>query len=210
MAATVEASRLTEAHRLAQLRLGANTVAALLGIWPLLELSDLDATVQRWLRAALAIIASDRVISARLGANYLSTFRTLELGVDAGRFTPTLAEELDRKAAITSLLVTGPYSLRAALAKGVPFDRANETAQARAAAAGMRHALNGSRATILGSLTRDRNAIGWARATSGKACAFCLSKAGRRMSSDAVFQAHDHCACTAEPVYRRDAAFPAA
>src|SRR5690606_23876522 len=111
----------------------------------------------------------------------------------------------------TSLLVTGPYSLRRNLAGGMPFARAVDVAQAGQAAAGMRHVLSGGREAIVGTVREDRRALGWARATSGNACAFCQMLAGRgavyaRESAD--FEALGSCGCTAEPVYSESSAWP--
>lgn len=212
MAATVEARRLTEAHRLAQAHLGAQVVAQLAAIFPLLDPEDIDRTVERWLTAATPIIRAGRTTSARLAATYLTTFRALELGIDAGAFTPVLAEAVEGSRIETSLVVTGPAAIRAGSARLRPLNRLVSIARAESAAAGMRHVLNGGRETVLQSTQSDSNALGWARATSGRACSFCalLASRGAVYKSDTVdFQAHDHCSCSVEPVYRHDAALPA-
>ena len=209
MAATVAGRRLTEAHRLAQARLGARTVAAMRSIWPLLDASHLDATFDRWLSAAMPIIRGQRSTSARLAANYTTTFKALEVGAPA---PVVLAESVPSKALATSLLVTGPVQLKWALGNGVPLVQAVSTAERTSAAAAMRHALNGGRETIVQMTRADRRALGWARAASGQACAFCALLASRGPvygEARGGFKAHDHCSCTAEPVYRDDAAWPA-
>lgn len=212
MAATTEARRLTEAHRLAQARLGAQIVAQLAAIFPLLDPEDIDATVERWLMAAAPVVRAGRVTSARLAATYLTTFRALELGLDAGLFVPTLAETVEAARVETSLIVTGPAAIQAGLNRSRPLRTVVDIARSQSAAAGMRHVLNGGRETVLQSTQSDRKALGWARATSGRACSFCalLASRGAVYGKDtADFQAHDHCSCSAEPVYRPDAALPA-
>lgn len=212
MAATREARRLTEAHRLAQARLGAQLVAQLGRVWPLLDPEDIDGTVERWLTAALPLVRLSRASSARLAANYLETFRALELGLEAGRFTAELAEDIPESQITTSLVVTGPARIRRGSALLRPLGPTVRTALAESAAAGMRHALNGGRDTILATTTADSKALGWARAASGKACHFCAMLASRGPvygESTVGFRSHDHCSCSAEPVYRRDAAWPA-
>jgi hypothetical protein len=212
MAATVEASRLTEAHRLAQLRIGTRTVAQTLAAWRMLDPADLDATAQAWLAVMVPLVHSARRVSARLAANYLTTFRNLELGVDAAAFTAVLAEDVPDEQVQTSLLITGPVAVKSATGRGVPLARAVDIGKARSAGAAMRHAINGGRDTIVESVRADRRALGWARAVSGKACSFCLMLASRGpvYGEDTVgFEAHDHCSCSAEPVYRPDADWPA-
>lgn len=213
MAATAAGARLTEAHRQAQARLGAQTVRAMRQLFPLLDPEDLDGSFERWVASALTVVRAQRATSARLAANYLSLFRRLELGgtVD-DRFVPVLEERPVVEAVTTSLLVTGVVRIRSALGRHVAFDRAVNTAEASSAAAAMRHVLNGGRDTIASSVAADRRALGWARAASGRACGFCamLASRGPVYSDDTVsFEAHDHCSCTAEPVYHEGATWPA-
>jgi hypothetical protein len=211
VAATTAGAALTEAHRLAQSRLGAQTVRALRAIFPLLDPEDLDGTFQRWLTGVIPLVRSQHNLSARLAAAYLTTFRTLELGPDVEPFVPVLAADITEEAVQTSMLVTGPVSIRSNLAKAVPLVRALSLAEANSARSGMRHAMNGGRDTIQGSVKADSEAFGYARTTSGKACAFCamLASRGPVYSTDTVdFHAHDGCHCGSEPIYRRDADWP--
>jgi hypothetical protein len=137
-----------------------------------------------------------------LAADYLRTFRALELG-SIERITPVLGT-LDPVAVTTSLIVTGPVRVKNAAAKGLDLAAAMERAAASSAAAGMRHALAGGRDTIDETVKADPKAIGWARVTSGKACEFCsmLADRGAVYGDDtAHFDAHDGCSCTAEPAY---------
>lgn len=212
MAATREAQRLTEAHRLAQARLGARSVAEMLTLWALLDVENLDATVERWLRATVPVIQSRRADSARLAANYVDQFKKLELGMSA-RTPVVLAETARPETIISSLTVTGPATIKSNMARGLVLDRAVGHARTKVAGAAMRHALNGGRETVSDTIEADRQALGYARATSGKACAFCAMLASRgpvfKGEDTAGFQPHDHCSCSVEPVYRRDAAWPA-
>lgn len=212
MAATVEARRLTEAHRIAQARLGAVTVRQMFALWPLLDLADLDGSVERWLLATTPVVQAQHATSAGLAATYITTYRTLELGVAEAAFLPVADTVIDAAVLARSLVITGPVHLKAALSRGVQLAQAAETAQATSARAGMRHALSGGRNTVMDSVHADRKALGWSRATSGKPCAFCAALASRgpayKSHATADFQAHDGCSCTAEPVYRADADWP--
>ena len=213
MAATAEGRRLTEAHRLAQLRIGTTVVAQMLTAWSLLQASDLDGSVGSWLAVAIPLVSAQRRASAGLAANYLGAFRSLELGVDAEQLRPVLADRAPLAALTTSLTLMGPARARAASARGVPVGKAMENASVSAAGAAMRHALNGGRDTIVETVSVDRRALGWARATSGSACSFCAMLASRgpayRGERTADFAAHDHCSCSVEPVYRSDSEWPA-
>lgn len=213
MAATIEARRLTEAHRLTQARLGAQTILRMRQLWPILDGEALDASFPLWLRSVTPLVRLQRVASARLAASYLGAFRTLELGLSADTTTPRLAETVVTDALTTSMLVTGPAAVKSATKRGVTIERAMTIAEAMSASAAMRHALNGGRDTIVNTVRADRTALGWARATSGSPCAFCAMLASRgpvyKTETTGGFQAHDHCSCAVEPVYRRDADWPA-
>lgn len=199
------ADALTEAHRRAQLLVGALIVRQLRGVWKLLDPQNLDASFDAWLGAVAPIVVNGRQASATLAAGYLSAYRAAELG-----FTPTaaatvMADPPNLKGLTTSMLVTGPVSVRSALARKVPLAQAMSTAEGRTAASGMRWALNGGRETILKTVKADRRAAGWMRVTSSKACDFCrmLATRGAVYSEDSgAFAAHDGCACSIAPIYQ--------
>lgn len=213
MAATAEARRLSEAHRVGQARLGAQTVALVLATWRVLNPEDFQGTFADWLRVIVPLVQAQREKSATLAANFVRTYRSLELGLTDRNFEPVVADAVDVPKLTTSLLVTGPAVARAALARGVNIDDAVEAAQVTSSGAAMRHVLNGGRETIVGTVDADDRALGWARTTSGSPCSFCAMLVGRgpvyRSEDSGGFQAHDHCSCGVEPVYRSDAPWTA-
>lgn len=211
MASTPQARQLTEAHRLAQARIGAATVAQMLAAWPLLDPSNIDGTVERWLDIVTGLVQAQRRESAALAANYLTTFRALELGVAADTFTPQLDDRAQAEAVRTSMLVVGPARIRKQATEAVPQARSVAVAQAAAAREAMRHVLAGGRGTVLNGVRSDRRALGWARATSGSPCHFCamLASRGPVYDDDTVhFRSHGGCSCSAEPVYRDGTDWP--
>lgn len=149
--------------------------------------------------------------------------RRATLHLDESAFTPreprkTVIDipELDTgkadRAAKVSLIVTGPVNQKAKIARGKSPEQANREALAEASGAASRHVLTGGRQSLLTLVEGDMQALGWARVTDGDPCAFCAMLASRgpvyRTEVSAGFQAHDHCACTAEPVYSRQAPWP--
>lgn len=211
MAATTHGTVLTETHRLAQARVGAEMVAVTVAVTrELLDPTNLDATTGGWMRAMITAITAQRARSVRIAAGYTAAFRLAETGSD---FTPVAAGPADLTALITSLRVTGPVSIQAAARRGVALPDAAALAVPKVAGAAMRHALNGGRDTILGTVAADPKAIGWARAASGRACAFCAMLASRGPvysgEDTASFHPHDHCHCQPEPTFDRDAPWPA-
>lgn len=158
----------------------------------------------------MPIITGQRRQSAMMAANYLDAFKKLELGSDAV-LRAVLADQLPAAQVVTSMTVTGPVSIKQAMSRGVSLAKAVQTSELNTARAGLRLTLGGGRDTITETTRADRQAIGWARATSGKPCPFCamIASQGTLYSErGAQFDAHDGCSCSAEPVYREDAALP--
>lgn len=199
MATTTEGRRLTEQHRILQRRLAALTVAQMRQLWRLLDPENLPASSEDWLTATVAMIERNHAASAALSARYFVQFRQTEVRDGAFQLPP--APILNREQATTSLTVTGISRV----AEG-------KTAVDTAAAAAVRLVLNGGRGTLVDAVEADPVALGWIRVTDGDPCAFCALLASRgptfKSQGSAGFQAHDSCACTAEPVYDRNTEWP--
>lgn len=189
---------LTEAHRRAQVRIGAETAALIVATWRLLDPSD-DASVRRWLAIVTPIIANQRTTSAEVASAY---YQAMRLAATGEAWSPIGAGPLTEEQIRTALLVTGPVAYRAALGRGIPQREALEGAQRTSARSAMRHALNGGRETLLANVNADHHAIGWQRIAAGAACKFCNSLTGNvYREATADFRAHDGCACSAEPLF---------
>ena len=204
MATTAEARRLTEAHRQTQLRLRAAAASDTLTIWRrLFDPSDIDASWARMEPAVEAVTRDYRRQSSGLAASYYRNHRTAE-GVP-GRPEPRLATPPPRDALRYSLGYYGRVIPNQLLRAGRP----DVMRQAGVHLIGgvSRHVNDGGRDTILGSVQADRRARGWQRITAANPCSFCAMIAARGAvfrEDTARFEAHDHCACSAEPVYSRD------
>lgn len=211
MAATAAGAALTEAHRLAQVRLAAVTSQQLMDLFGLLDPADLDGTVARWLRSVVPAVTRAGGASAQLSANYLRAFRAVELGQLDG-FAPVVAGADPAKVAAT-MTAEGPWRMKKATARGMPLDDVAELGMSESTRGATRHVLDAGRSTLIDSLRRDDRAVGWARAASGNACAFCAMVASRgpvyKSEDSAGFESHNGCGCTAEPIYRSDAEWPA-
>jgi hypothetical protein len=186
----------------------------MLDLWDLLDPEDLDSTVQRWLRSTVPVVQRQRVASARLAVGYYQAFRRLELG-SGDLFVPQMAAVAPTEQVVTSLTVTGPVRVKQATARSGDVTKAAQDGATAMARSAVRLVLDGGRQTLLDSMGSDRRALGWARSASAKACAFCAMLASRGpvykddSTGSAGFQAHDGCGCTPEPVFSRDAEWPA-
>lgn len=210
MASTTAGARLTDAHRVAQGRLSAETVARLVQVWPLLDPTNLDGTADRWITAASAIVEAQRTRSAALADAYQTQFRAMELGASVAPVPSPPVPPLVAEALRTSLLTQGPVKVKALVAGGQTTDIAAEAARLGSALAGTRHASDGGRAAILAATDADPLAHGVRRVTSPGCCAFCAMLAARSadgLSSNATrsgmesFKVHDNCHCFPETAY---------
>lgn len=192
---------LTRRYREQNLALRAQTLRDLQRIWPALDWRRLEDTYPAWFSAAAALVARDRVRTAGLASLYLKAHR-LAAGIPG---TPQirLAGPVDGAQLDTSLRVTTLVAIKRSTLAGKPAEAAMRNAFVTSSGAATRIVLDAGRDTIRQTTTTDPRTRGWARVTSG-GCAFCEMLAGRGSvytESSADFASHDHCACSAEPVY---------
>ncbi|GLH94908.1 VG15 protein [Phytohabitans aurantiacus] len=203
MAITAEGATLTRQHRHAQLVLRADVLRDMTRLWATFDATDLSASFARFAAAADVLIRTRHGDSAGLSAAYFERFRLVEgiPGTATPRIAATPASELVRDRLRASGLMGALNARRA----GQSLQAAARNGFVRASGSAVSMVLGGGRNTIVDSVRADRQARGWQRATSGTPCAFCAMVASRgptfKSQRSARFQAHDHCACTAEPFY---------
>lgn len=208
MALTIEGTLLTTQHQQAQIALRARILQALLQLWPNFDVRDIDASWDRLGPALMALTDLGRQASTALSQSYYQVFRDVE-----GVTDPLPDVRLGtawRPAAETSYRVTGPVTAKHLIELNRP-DVAQQ-ALVRVSGALQRHVLNGGREYIFEATKNELRRVGWARVTSRKPCYFCAMLASRgpiyTSRGAASFQAHDHCVCTVEPVFRDNAKWP--
>lgn len=208
MARTQEAAALTEQHRVVQLGIRAQALRDFSRLWPLWSPTDAKSFAGL-VTATSTLVRVYHPISTGAAASYFTAFRAAE-NVD-GTGVPVLATVPADAAVAASLYATGETATRQAIDAGRTPEAAMQVAFVRTSGAVSRHILNGGRDTILQSVARDEQALGWSRITDSDPCYFCLTLAARgpvyKTEETADFPAHDHCGCGAEPFYR-GAAWP--
>ncbi len=170
-------------------------------LWPLLDRSEIDAAFPSWSRLVASLVQRDRARVAGLASAYLKAARA-ESGVP-GSALVVAATAITVPQFDASLSTTARSGYLAALRFYPPEQAANVSAVRTAGAMG-RLVLNGGRDTVTGSLALDPRGQGWRRVIAPSACDFCVLLAGRGAvysAETALFSAHDHCACSAMPVY---------
>lgn len=197
---------MSNAHRLAQARLGALTDAQVQQLWVMLDPTNLDATAPAWLRAVVAVVQQGHAESARTAAAFYNAYRAAEIGAGVAPVAP-VAVALDTERVITSASVTGPIRAKAAMRAGKSLDEAMRLGREGSGSASGRQAMRAGRDVVREMARSDKRTTGkWARVSSGNGCDFCemLADRGAVYSEDtADFETHDHCSCSAEPEFNR-------
>lgn len=224
MAATATGAQLTERHRLAQLSIRASFLEDFVRLWPLIDLERLDETAGEWINFVVDLILRFRQQSASRSLSYYDSFRRAEIGLPLP--DRPLYRNLDAPshgAIRTSLLVTGPIGVKSRIAKGIHPEVAKAKALVDVAGAASRHVLDGGRTQLVKSIDRDPRSQQYARVTDGQPCYFCAMLASRgpvyRSARTAQFttsrskrgpghEFHDHCGCSIEPGFTKDADWP--
>ena len=210
MAVTAAGRRLTEAHRVSQVRLSAAIALRIRRLWPALDPADLASTWPAGEDGILALVAAGRVRSAEMAAAYLSAYLTAE-GHTPG--VPVLVTAIDEARVTTSLRVTGPVSIKQGMARGLSVGQAAQTALGKVAGAATRHVLDAGRETELATALNE-GFTRWSRVADGDPCHFCAMLVSRGpvylTEASGSFESHDRCGCTAEIVVSGDGWTPQA
>lgn len=205
MARTPEGQALTEQYRLQQLGIRAVALKDLLRLWPAWNV-DNPGSYDSMAAAVVLLMQARAKDSAALAARYYDLFRAVELGtLAAGAVSrAALAAPAPVEQIRTSVDATAKAGVYRALGKGYGRERALRQGFVNLSGAVGRHVLNGGRQTIENAVKQDPRCLGWARVTDGDPCPFCAMLAARGpvyKDETVQFMAHDHCGCSAEPVY---------
>lgn len=190
---TPEGRRLTDAHRRAQIMIGADTTLIIAALW------NAYGDTPYFLDLAVAVIMAETGRSSALALQYLRQWRRLELDDVITEDTAEVPFRADRNAVRSSMWFAGPALVTALVGVGV----AREYAQTRALRSVVRRAnrivLEGGRSTIMESALASGR--GFHRVTSARPCAFCAAMSMRDpviRSRSALPEAnrwHAHCGC---------------
>lgn len=141
------------------------------------------------------------------------------------RIAPGRPDDLDEDRVEANLDATGIGTYQKALRAGQSPDRAVDTMAVNLAGSATTLALEGGREVIRDATRSDEEAIGWIRVTDADPCSWCAMLASRaaapqgtlyrsagtagrdknaKFTGDGEFKWHDHCGCSAVPVFSHD------
>ena len=168
--------------------------------------------------AVAALIADRRRQSADLAAAFYRAER-LAAGL-RDPFTPAAPAPLPAEQVLKAVDATGIATFGRSLRAGASPRQAVDRAAVTLSGSASRLALDGGRTVVDRSVRRDDEAIGWIRVTDADPCPWCLMMAGRgaafhsaasagreknaQFVGDGEAKWHDHCGCTALPVWDPD------
>lgn len=200
-------------HQTKQAQLNRVLVQELAELWPLLSMAGPVKTLPPdWLLTAIPLIRQYGLAAAAIGGAAYLAYRVL-LVPNGYKFTAPTPKPIE------------PAQIERSLGwatRNVGRDTAPETlpkALTQVQGAAQRLVTNTGRKALVEAVDTDPEAAGWRRIpSSADACAFCRmmsirgpvykseQTAGRAADSDFVghgrFKFHDHCECTAIPVFR--------
>jgi hypothetical protein len=204
MARTAQGAKLTQAHRAAQLAARAGSLSELVRLWRVVDPTNLKGTIDTFAHAAAILATGGERRSAEISANYYPLFRRVEIGAAGSLVRPAPSIGIEALAGdIRGAALSGILKARRG---GLSVPLAADSGLVRVAATLGKLVLNGGRRTLITATENDKQALGYARVTSGDPCAFCRALAGRgavyKTEKSADFEAHDGCACSPEALYR--------
>jgi hypothetical protein len=205
VAVTQAGTTLTEQHRRRQLGVRSLAARDTVRLMSVFDLADIDASFLAIAPGLEAVALDYHRQSAGVAAGYYQGFRSVEGA--AGTAASRLAQPPARSELRYALGFSGVVVPKNLIGNG----RLDVTERMLVSMVGTvtRQALMGGRNTILDTMREDRAALGYARVGAATPCAFCLlliSRGPVYEKATASFEAHVHCACTAEAVFTRDRA----
>lgn len=211
---------LAQAHRRSQDALRRATETRLLLQWArtMNARGDLRSLAEQWIALMVPYLLVMRGRSEALTQLHVVEVRSLVLPAAPPLPDEIAADDLPEEALVASLTATAIAGTLERIGAGQSPEEALDHGGKEAAGAGVRHALNGGRTFSANAIARDPLAVGWYRVTKEGCCSFCAVLASRgavykedsfdrsdpRFEGDGDVKVHDHCACTKEPIYRRD------
>lgn len=186
-------------HRAELARLRASAARDVAELWDVTwDPDDVERSWQRFGPLAVPVVMSGYSDASAAAQGYMDRLR-FEQDAPGANFA---APPLEQARVESSLGYVAKVGALIGLWNGrTPADAAR-IASVRTMGATQRFVTEGSHAAVRETLSRDPQATGWRRIAASDACEFCSGLAANGVYSYKVdFSAHDHCACTARPVF---------
>jgi hypothetical protein len=209
-------------HQKKQKMLNAVLSDELAALWPLLTRGNPLTNWELYAPAALKLIKQYSLAAAAIGAAAFTAYRVLVVPTGY-KFTPPAIEQPKDEQILRSL----GWATRAVGDENTP-ETQSQAARTLVNGAAQRIVTDTARRALIGAVGEDQRAIGWYRVPSDpNACAFCrvmcirsldgilyqsegtagrysdigAGRKGKQFKGEGDFKFHDHCECTAVPLF---------
>jgi hypothetical protein len=200
MAVTPAGRQLTFQHRRRQVAVRSAILRDLLRVWGVVDPTNLAGTIGPFTDAAAALVEAGHRRSASLAVVYYQRYRQTER--IRGQVTIIEPEPPDRTDMASVIRGAGLAGIVNARRRGFTPAAAARNGYVKASGSASDLILAGVRGVIGQATASDPAARGWRRVTSSDPCDFCQQIADEGVhGKDAGFEAHNHCACVAEPAF---------
>lgn len=208
---TVEAQHITAAYRERSREVSAAVEVQIAAAWRAFNPTDASASWPAVAKVARGLVLRGYGVQRALAVAYLRSHASVSGVRDlAALAAPTITlDHVD-----TALRVTGPVAFKTAIADGAVPDKAAALALSQLTGAASRLSQLGGRATIDRTARESPVIVGYRREARAHSCYFCAMLASRgavyKTESSAKVRDvrgggsrrfHDHCRCSAEPLY---------
>jgi hypothetical protein len=200
MAVTAEGRQLTFQHRRRQIAIRSAILRDLLRLWGIVDPTNLSGTIGPFTDAAVTLVETGHRRSASMAVVYYQRYRQTERV--RGQVTIIEPEPPDRTQMADLVRGAGLAGIVNARRRGFTPAAAARNGYVKASGSASDLVLAGVREVIGQATATDPRARGWRRVTSSDPCDFCQRIADEGVhGKDAGFEAHNHCACLAEPAF---------
>lgn len=179
------------------------------------DVNDIDGWFRRILKQLTTLLAAAWRAIRELTGMWLEDHAAAE-----GRTVePTLAE-WNTEQVLINLRVQGPVAFKEAIAGGHEPQHAKAVMASQLSGTASKIVLRGDRDTVMATIENSGEIVGWRRVSDGDPCHWCAMLVSRgavyetRVSATRVVDRrasqplgasyHDHCHCTAEPLYEHE------
>jgi hypothetical protein len=202
VARTAAGTKLTTWHVKQQLGVRAATIRDLIKLFPMWNPREPES-FERLVEAVYLLAQARGANSATLAARYFEMFKAVDANLTITKALQ-LAEPASKEMIRAVLRATAVPGYWIKIGLGGTEQAASANALVRLSGGLGRVVLNQGRDTLLGAVASDKHYAGrWMRVSDGDPCPFCAMLLSRGpdyiTETTASFEAHDHCACGAEP-----------
>jgi hypothetical protein len=194
--------RLARLHQIRQQQLATAATGATRKLWRLVDGANVIASWTALATRTLTAVSAAQAEAARGAGDYVDVALALQDAASdvAGTVPPqAFAGVASDGRPLESLLTWPAYQVQGFLDGGMPLAQALDVGQRHLARIVATQIQDAARVSTGVAIVNNRRAAGYIRVVSAAACSRCIILAGRWYASNAGFDRHPNCSCSAAP-----------